>query len=64
MLRSLYTKHIDDIYSLYHISQLTQRIPETEVSKCEEYMSYSLLKQNEITPGVIIIKLGIEESYI
>ena len=70
-LNGLYTKQIDDIYSLYHINQ---RTTETEITKCLEYMSFSLLKQNEFIPGEsnynwmqinqYIIKLAIEESYL
>lgn len=73
-LNNIYTKQINDIYSLYHISQTKHRIPDTETSKCVEYMSYSLLNRNEIIPGVsnynwtqinlYIIKLGIEETYV
>jgi hypothetical protein len=73
-VNNVYTKYIDDICSLYHINQSTQHNTELKITKCLEYMSYSLLKHNEIIPGVsnynwmqinlYIIKLGIEKSYL
>jgi hypothetical protein len=51
-VKNVYTKYIDDICSLYHINRSTQHKTELEITKCLEYMSYSLLKQNEMNPGV------------
>jgi hypothetical protein len=61
-LEMLNMKYIEDICDLYHI----------EYTKCQEYMSYSLLRYNTIDEvsyynydiiNSYIIKLGIEISY-
>ena len=71
-LEMLNMKYIEYICDLYHIEYSCPYIEDSEYAKCQEYMSYSLLKYNTIDEvsnynyniiNSYIIKLGIEISY-
>jgi hypothetical protein len=72
-IQNQYNKHIEDICDLYSVKFSYPHIEDTEIDKCMEYMSCSLIKydynnkvsnpnQNHI--NLYIIKLGIEISFI
>ena len=72
-IKNQYNKHIEDICDLYSVKFSYPHIEDTEIDKCMEYMSCSLIKydynnkvsnpnQNHI--NLYIIKLGIEISFI
>jgi hypothetical protein len=70
-LEMLNMKYIEDICDLYHIEYSCPYVEDSEYIKCEEYMSYSLLRYNTIDEvsnykyniiNSYIIKLGIEIS--
>jgi len=71
-LEMLNMNYIEDICNLYRIEYSCPYIEDLEHSKCQEYMSYSLLRYNttdEVSNynyniiNSYIIKLGIEISY-